>query len=216
MRPLTIFVMLVVAGCGCGPDSEAGCGLAGASFDAKRVREEVENYRSAYLEKAQIQNSPNDCLGWDRRGSAERFQRFNDLLRQFPINAVIEGGDPVLLGPTGLRAAFEYSRVGSGGFNTIRIWNGPSIIVEERLPQAFRSPLLVAVTSLSGRQVIVATSRSRSTTGRRFLVMYSRAGELLYRNVHLAGSVWDIASEDDALVLLGCGQSMHIRLRDGA
>src|SRR5262245_47360827 len=103
---LVIALLLLVSGCGCGPDTESGCGVAGAGFDAKRVREEVENYRSAYVVRVEIRTSPNDCLGWDRRGSAEGFQRFNDLLRQFPINAVIEGGDPVLLGQTGLRAGF--------------------------------------------------------------------------------------------------------------
>jgi hypothetical protein len=148
--------------------------------------------------------------------SAEGLMRFDDLLRRFPVNVVVQDSAALPLGQTGLRAALVYTREASGAFNTIRMWNGPDLVVEERLPQAFLYPVLMGVTSIAGREVVVVTTRSRSTTGRRFLAMYSPAGELLYRNVHLSGAVWDVALENDAVVLLGCGQSTHIGLRNGA
>jgi len=209
--------MLATAGCGCGPDTETGCGFAGASFDAKRVREEVENYEHAYLDQVQVRISANDCFGWRQGTSAAGLMRFDDLLRQFPVNIQLESdAAPVPLGQTGLRAALVYARDPSGDFHTIRIWDDTGVIVEERLPQAFLYPVLMGITSIGGREVLVATVRSRSTTGRRFLAMYSPAGSLLYRNVHQSAAIWDVALESDAVVLLGCGQSMHIGLRDGA
>jgi hypothetical protein len=214
---VVIFAMLATAGCGCGPDTETGCGVAGASFDAKRVREEVENYQYAYLDQVQIRTSANNCLGWKQGTSAEGLMRLDDPLHRFPVNVALESNSaPLPLGQTGLRAALVYARDASGGFHTIRIWNNAGVVVEERLPQAFLYPVLMGITSIGGREVLVATTRSRSTTGRRFLAMYSPAGALLYRNVHLSGAVWDVALEDDAVVLLGCGQSTHIALRDGA
>jgi hypothetical protein len=216
MKPLGIFVLLVLAGCGCGPDTNSGCGIAGAGFDAKRVREEAQNYQAAYLQRVEINSFPNDCFGRKPGSPPDGSQHFRDLLRLFQSSVSLSDGNTIPLGDTGVRVAFIYSRSQESEYSTIHVWRGDKVLVEERLPQAFRSPLLVGVATISGQRVLVATSHTRATTGMHFIAIYSEGGEVLYRNVHSVSSVWDIIPAPTGIILLGCGETTQITLRKGA
>ncbi len=83
------------------------------------------------------------------------------------------------------------------------------------LPHAFlMHPLSVGLASINGKSLLMTANRSRASTGRVFLAIYTTDGGLLYRNVLSSGQLWDAAIVQDAVVLVGCGESRVLRVLD--
>ena len=67
----------------------------------------------------------------------------------------------------------------------------------------YMDEMWVGIDQLGGKDVIAVSTRTRSTTGRYFVGLYSLTGAPLYRRVLSAGDVWDIKHSDAGIVVLG-------------
>lgn len=86
------------------------------------------------------------------------------------------------------------------------------IILKKKIPKAFYiHPFSAAKCTVGGKEVIICTIRSRSSTGRVFFGMYDLKGKTLHEKIYSSGDVWDIKqAESGRLVIGGARQTIYI------
>ncbi|MEJ0084414.1 MAG: hypothetical protein WDO72_01920 [Pseudomonadota bacterium] len=181
---LPIVSLLALAAC-----SEQGApGIGGAAFDDQRLVAEVNGY-PGFVAPIMSEEVSGSCPG-------SATQQFDKMFADFRESYTTNGEKPVELGTHQLQVSFA-SQV-------FVIAHGQNELVREQLPRAFyMEEMWVGIDQVDGNDVIVVSTRTRSTTGRYFVGLYSLAGEPLYRRVLSAGDVWDIEHSDAGIVVLG-------------
>ena len=197
---LTYFVTLAS---GCGDD---GGGVAGASWDSKKNLAEVDNYVGYTAPQVSETVFQNACHGRSADSWANISQHFDDIFRSFSFSVVRLEGSPVTLSDTGLVATFRN--------HELLVTKGGAVIIKETVPSVFvMHPMRAGVDKVNGTPVLMVANKSRASTGRYFVAVYSLDGTLLYKNVLSAGQVWDIARGEKHIDILGCGETRRITLQ---
>ena len=185
MRPiLPIVSLLALAAC-----AERGApDVGGAAFDEKSLVAEVNSYPS-FIAPIVSEDVSESCPGT----ATQQFDKMFDDSRE---SYSTSGAKPVELGTHQLQVSFANQ--------VFIIANGQKELVRNQLPRAFyMDEMWVGIDQLGGNDVIAVSTRTRSTTGRYFVGLFTLDGEPLYRRVLTAGDVWDIKRSDAGIVVLG-------------
>lgn len=185
---------------------EIGGGIAGASWDSKGAIEEVERYPQYAAPSVEEVVLRNHCHGRSVETWAGISQHFDDILRSFEFSVPEVGSKPVVLPEPGLVASYDG--------RTFTVERDGSTVIREQLPAVFSDrPMHLAVDTLNGRRVIFVASRSRASTGRRFVALYTVDGQPLYRDVLIAWQLWDVEHAGDHIDLLGCSETRRLSIQ---
>jgi hypothetical protein len=182
-----------------------GGGIAGASWDSQRDRAEVENYQGYTSPRLSEVVVGNNCNGNSSDTFAGISQHFEDIFRTFSFHHEGIGSTPVEIPNTGAITSF------AGG--NFKIEKAGKLLVQEPLPAVFRRPMWLGCDTLSGVPVIMVINKSRASTGRRFVAIYTFDGTLLYRNVLVTWQVWDIKRNANTIEILGCSETRKISIK---
>lgn len=190
---------LLVASVGC---DIVGGGIAGAGRDAIWRRREADNYESTVAKDIQVSVITNPA-------NFRPEQHFKDIMRSFATSADEVGGALVRLPSTDYTA--QYKR------NVFEFHDGKKLTVEEKLPAVFNMHTVrLGIGTLSGREIIMIVNKSRSSTGRYFVAIYSRSGNVLYRTILTTRQVWDIQAKTDVIEIIGAKETRRITLVNGS
>ena len=188
--------ILILAGCG------GGWGVAGASWDSDDDLAEVDAYEGHIASGLTEVVRDNPC-GSAVAGSFGVQQRFDDVFSDFPFSIERLEAVPVELPETSITVAFRD--------RTFVATDNGRPLISETLPAVFSMrPPALGVGQLGGRPVILLINRSRATTGRVFVAVYSMDGATLYRDVLGSGQVWDIQPSGGGIDVIGCGETRRI------
>ncbi len=197
-----VLALFVIAG-GC---DRIGGGIAGAGRDFKSRRQEADNYKgtvSPLIQETEFDNSP------DR--SSHR-QHWDDVMRTFPASVEQVGESWVQVPGTDYSARYKRNSFGNNRFELRR---AERELLKEKLPAVFNMHTVrLGAGTLGGREIIMIRNKSRASTGRHFVAIYGRDGEVLYRKVLRSSSVWDINASPDAIEVFGAKKTIKITLSE--
>jgi hypothetical protein len=198
MRTLLLLIVSLAVLSGC--DNRIGIG--GASQDSKESAAEVENYQRYISPKLSETLSRNQCRG----PSTDWSQHFEDIFRSFKFSLKRVDEYPVAIEKYGLTVSFQNRE--------FRVLKNDGIKIREVLPSVFTMhPIWLGIDQLEGVPIMMTANRSRASTGRYFLAIYTLDGELLYRNVLMGRDVWNIDRHANGIDILGCGETRRITMR---
>jgi len=203
--PILILLVMLVASC----DSDSGGGIAGASWDSKKNIAEVENYQGYIASTLSEEIVKNQCHGRSQETWAGIAQHFNDIFRSFAFNLERLEANPTPIPSLGLEVSFKDREFLAKKDGTV--------LIREKLPSVFvMHPMRLGVDKLDSVPVIMVVNKSRASTGRYFVAVYSQDGTLLYRNVLIAWQVWDIERNTNNINIKGCGETRRITWKKSA
>jgi hypothetical protein len=182
MHKVSIFILvLFLTACD-------GMGIGGASWDSEKAVEEVnsfEGYISPNLSEQLINGQCTDVS-----------QHFEDILRAFDFNVQRVEGD-VNLTSYGLTVSFRDHQ--------FLVKKGEEVLINENLPSVFiMHPIRLGIEKLNGENILMVINKSRSTTGRYFIAIYTLEGTVLYKKVLTSAQVWDVNKTDSYIDIMGC------------
>jgi hypothetical protein len=210
------FAAVVLAGCGCNSDSVKGCGVAGAGFDSKATRQELENYTGRLRLGVREEIIPNHCQKPGRPPTADGKYHYDDLFRTFPFGVPSLDERPVVIPGTGLQVLYGRKPDVEDAANSIGLVADGKIIGSDDLPRAFyMHPPSVGSGTLDGVTIVAVAERSRATTDKTFVAIFDGGGTLRYRDVLPLAEVADATLTAEAIEFIGCGKSRTIRLERG-
>ncbi|MDD3591970.1 MAG: hypothetical protein PHO65_04980 [Sulfurovum sp.] len=184
----TIIVLFILVGC------DGGFGIGGASWDSEKSVDEVNHYKSYISPRLNEETKYKESEGVT--------QHFGDILRTFEFNKQrVE--ENVELNEYDLLASFKNHR--------LVVKSKESTLITEELPSVFiMHPIRLGIGSLDGEKMQMVINKSRSTTGRYFVAIYTLDGEVLYRNVLTAAQVWDVNKTNNFIDIIGCRETRRI------
>lgn len=197
--PILAFLAMLAVGC----DNDSSGGIAGASWDSKKNIAEIENYKGYISPQLTEDIVENQCHGRSEETWAGISQHFDDIFRSFAFRLERLEANPVQIPSLGLEVSFKDREFLAKKNN--------AVLIREKLPAVFvMHPMRLGVDKLGGVPVIMAVNKSRASTGRYFVAIYSQDGTPLYRNVLIAWQVWDIERNVNSINILGCSETRRV------
>ncbi|MCC6739601.1 MAG: hypothetical protein IT452_11205 [Planctomycetia bacterium] len=132
--------------------------------------------------------------------------------QMMPISLMVFGRSVVLRGDsTSSIGVFEVALHGM----ELTVSKDGSAMVNVNLPSVFSyAPIEVAEAELGGRRVAVCVGRSRASTGRYFLGIYSTDGGVVCEGILTFGEMWNIDVTPTRIDILGATSIRSISLRE--
>jgi hypothetical protein len=195
MRLTTLTLLLLMAS-GCD-----GGGVAGAGRDPDQGKIEADNYPGYVSPRLSENVLQNQCNGQTFAGLS---QHFEDTLRSFAFHLEMVGQTPIELANYGLQASFKN--------HELLVKKNDEVLIKQTLPSVFAAEPMLGIDEMGGLKVIMVADRSRSTTGRYFVAIYSLDGTPLYKKVLKAWQVWDIDKDARHIDILGCSETRRISM----
>lgn len=182
-------------------DSSTKFGVAGSSWDSNEAIAELNEEKEFISERIKKETLWNECGGTNAKKLNEHTQHFSDIFRKFQFSSESVGKNWIEVS----NFSFSYTN------NIFRGKKEGVDIIQEKLPLVFNMhPIRLGIDSLGDMRIIMIVNKSRATTRRYFVGIYSQDGDLLYRNVLTTKQVWDISKDETGINILGCGETIRL------